>query len=59
MFFSLAGLKQRSDGLRHQFNELSFSFRFHRWAVMGGLVVVERERDLLHASAPGVYPSSP
>jgi hypothetical protein len=61
MFFSITVLKHGNDGLRHQFNELSFSFRRYRWAVVGGLVVLvlECQGDLLHGSAPGVSPTSP
>jgi hypothetical protein len=59
MVFSITVLKHCNDGLRHQFNELSFSFRLYRWTVRGGLVVLECQGDLLHGSAPGVSPTSP
>ncbi|MGH8589362.1 MAG: hypothetical protein ACREXX_08515 [Gammaproteobacteria bacterium] len=59
MVFSITVLEHCDDGLRHQFNELSFSFRRYRWAVRGGLVVLECQDDLLHGSAPGVRSLSP
>ena len=59
MVFSRIAWHHCGDGLCHQRNELLLPFRFHDWARVGVLVVVEIECGLLHGSAPADSSPSP